>query len=512
MLLRYLPTFLFLCSHTLALNSSALSIEISDMLDSSHQLKSSYYSYLQSVENQKLTQSSSNPSFYLTLSPYIYNWERDSTNEGSGGGVIGDLSKATKISHRLLRNVSHKLSALQDGTAAQYDSVSKYDYTYSEYDAGVSYTLIDFGKQQANNEMAKLDTNNSLNSFESQKQNQILNGLDIYTQIVTSRNIILYAKHIKKQIQEDIKVNFSNKNTNQKDQTDQEKAKSTLNNIDSLIVQEKIALSKAINQYESVFGHKPKDIPDYKLLSIPKNKLPKSKKNFINKVEKENLDIITAKNNVLNNKENYKQTTARHYPTISGSVDSSLSYNGSGEDMKDENYTVTLSANYSTTFFTQGHEDKIAKLSILRSQEDFLDTKTNKLKNADQAWVSFELDKKQLEYQIEGIRKSQIFIKKATKEYNDGNRSLLDILDAKIQILKEGIALFKSYNSYTFQAFQMLEMQNSLSSDDIRTENIEIKIIMDQIFLDDLKVRKIFTKKDEDPEKVIQQIDEFLQI
>lgn len=506
---RYLPALLILSSQSFALNNSTFSLEIKDMIKNSHRLKSSYYSYLQSIENQKLTQSSSNPSFYLTLSPYIYNWERDSTDEGSGGGVVGDLAKATKISNRLLRNVSHKLRALQDGTAAQYDSVSKYDYTYSEYDAGVSYTLIDFGKQQANNEMAKLETKNSLNSFESQKQNQILNGLDIYTQIVTSRNIILYAKHIKKQIQEDIKVNFSDKN---KDQTDQEKAKSTLNNIDALIVQEKKALSKAINQYESVFGHKPKNIPDYKLLSIPKNKLPKSKKNFINTVEKENLDIITAKNNVLNNKENYKQTTARHYPTISGSVDSSLSYNGSGEDMKDENYTVTLSANYSTTFFTQGHEDKIAKLSILRSQEDFLDTKTNILKNADQAWVSFELDKKQLEYQIEGIRKSQRFIKKATKEYNDGNRSLLDILDAKIQILKEGIALFKSYNSYTFQAFQMLEMQNFLSSDDIRTENIEIKIIMDQIFLDDLKVRKNITKTDEDPEKVIQQIDEFLQI
>lgn len=507
---RYLPALIILSSQSFALNDSTFSLEIKDMIKNSHRLKSSYYGYLQSVENQKLTHAYSYPSFYLTFSPYVYYWERDSTDEGSSGGIVGDLSKATKVSHRLLRNVSHKLHALQSGSATtQYDYTSKYDYTYSEYDAGISYTFVDFGNQKATDAMAKIDTNNSLNNFEGQKQNHILNGINIYTQIVTSRNIILYAKKIKKQIQDDLALNFTGDNINI---TDKEKAKSTLSNIDALIVNEQKALSKAINQYESLFGHKPINIPEYKLLSIPKSKIPKSKKVFIDSVEKNNLNLISAKNSILSNKQNYKKTQASHYPTITGSIDSSLSYDASGNDTKSDDYSVTLSANYSTTFFTHGHEDKIAKLSIMRSQENFLDLKRQILKEADQAWIAFELNKEQLEYQLNGIHESETFIRKATKEYNDGSRSLLDVLDAKVQILKEGVTLFNSYNAFTIQAFQMLQMENNLNSDDAQTGKIDVKLILDQIFLEELTIRKRTVEQKEDPAKVIQQIDEFIQI
>lgn len=506
MLLRYLTLLLFVTQNSMALSTKALSKEINEMLDNSHLLKSSYYSYLQSIESQKLTHAYSYPSFYLTLTPYTYNWDRDSSDGSSSGGVVHDLKRTSKVTNLLLKNIAHKLHAVDNSTTADYVTVSKYDSTYSDYSTGISYTLVDFGSQKASDAMAKINTSNSYNNFNKDKQDHILNGLQIYTQIVTSRNIILYAKYIKKQIEKDLQIHNQ---ANQLDHTDHEKAKSTMSNIDAMIVNEEKKLSNAINQYEALFGHKPTDIPDYKLVSIPKNMLPQSKKSFIRSVAKNNLSIQAAKNNITSDKENYKKTKASHYPNISGSIDSSLSYDSGGDNMKSDSYSVTLSASYNTTFFTQGHEDKIAKLSILRSQENFLYTQRSILKNADQAWIDFNLDQKQLNLQIDGIRKAQEFIQHASKEYSEGKRSLLDVLDAKVDILKQAIALFDSYNAFTFQAFSMLEMKNELDAKDIKTENTDFKLIMDKIFLKDIEIRKNVVKN-EDPAKVIRQIDSIL--
>ena len=100
MLKRFVTILLFLAKIPWLYNG-ALSNEIREMLNNSHQLKASYYSYLQSVESQKLTHAYSYPSFYPTLTLIINNEiAQMKAHQAASLGIL----KNHLVTHRLLRN------------------------------------------------------------------------------------------------------------------------------------------------------------------------------------------------------------------------------------------------------------------------------------------------------------------------------------------------------------------------------------------------------------------------
>ena len=218
------------------------------------------------------------------------------------------------------------LNHLDNGVPLQYDEVYKSDNTSSSYSAGISHTFIDFGVSKAQNEMAKLSTKNTFNDYESSKQRHILEGLSVYAKIVASKKLIHYAEQVKEQINSEI---IKNKETELKG-ADLEKAKGMLITVDSIIIEQKRSLSKSISTYKYLFNHEPTDIDDFKLLAVSKDQLPKSKSSFVQSVKTQNLNLPTQEYQFKIARESYKLTKASEYPTISGSLSSSLAFNESG--------------------------------------------------------------------------------------------------------------------------------------------------------------------------------------
>lgn len=476
----------FFLTNASAYSTSALSKELNAMLDSSHSLKASYYAYLESIASQELTQASSNPSYSISLSPYQYSWSRTSSDPGISGGIVGDLGKVSKVSGHFLNNIGHMLDHLDNGVPLQYDEVWKTDNTSSSYSAGISHTFIDFGASKAQNEMAKLSTKNTFNDYESSKQSHILQGLTVYAKIVASKKIIYYAQQVKQQINSDI---IKNKETDLRG-ADLEKAKRMITTIDSIIVEQQSILSKSMSTYKYLFHHEPTDIDDFKLLTVSKDQLPKSKSSFVQSVKTQNLELANSRISIQNSKENYKLTHASEYPTISGSLSSSLSFNEGGKGFETDSYSVSFSVNYGGTFFTNGHKNKQAKLSILQSQEQYKDLESSTLNQAEQAWSELSLSKEQLDLQIKGIKESDKYITKTIEEYLNGTRSLIDVFEAKVEILKQSIVLINLYNAYTIQSFNILKMKNELNYKNIKTMTLYSKPVLDKALIKKIALRK----------------------
>ena len=99
--------------------------------------------------------------------------------------------------------------------------------------------------------------------------------------------------------------------------------------------------------------------------------------------------------------------------------------------MKDENYSVALTANYSTNLFSGKYKLKKARLNIEKNQEHLRDVKSQVMKNARQQWASFTLARLELEKKIAALKDQQVFIANTREAYLNGKRSLLDLTKAQ---------------------------------------------------------------------------------
>lgn len=477
-------------AHSYELNIQS---ELNQMLNDSHRIKATYYDYLVSIEQANLNRTYGYPSWYLTLSPYIHYYDRQSSDQSSSGGIAGikqDLLRARRTSSRLMRNIAHALQGVKDGTDATYEQITKTEYDYSEYDLGVSQTLFDFGAQSASNRSADLSAKNSKLRYISQKDQSLLTGLSTYIRITESRNIILFANRLLHTIEDDIKKMQKNKNSSL-NKTDLSKAKSTIASIESLIAKEKDNLSEAISSYHYHFGHNPKSISNLKLIAIPFDKMPKDMKSMLKAVESKNISLQLSRNNIKSSKENYNASWARQFPNITGRLDSTVSYDASNMDEQDENWTFTLSANYSTNFLSNHYSVKSAKLSILRDQESYKDLLDETIKQSKGIWGALIYSKEKLESERKALEEGNEFITKANKEYLAGKRSFLDILYAKTQLLYLGINMIKTHDRVTLQAYQALSLINSLNPKDIENKPDSSTLLLNKFFPPNKQADKI---------------------
>lgn len=429
--------------------SQSIQSDLNGMLNSFPQLRATYYSYLQSKENTKLTKTFGYPSWYVTLTPYNYYYYREEDPaSGSSSGFNGRLSS-------LLGGTS---------TSSNSDTVYEYNYHYSEADYGVSQVLIDFGRQSASNKISELGTQNFYNSYKSQQDSTMIQGMHAYIQIIESRNIILLCTRVLDSIKQDIKE-ANNKSPLTK--TDIKKAQANIAAIQGVIAKYNSELDSALASYRYFYGHEPKlPLNELRLLKLPKSKLPKSEKSAVKLALAQNLNIISAKNNVASSKESYKQAWSTQFPTLSIRLDGTYSDNANGDSEKIDDYTVSLSANYSTNVFSPYFRIKAAKYGVLSAQESLKNTNTSMQQSAESIWGGLKNFEDRLQANLAQMEAAVNFIEDASEEYKAGKRSLLDLLNAKTQVLSAGIQANKTYNRLVLQSYTMLSLINKLSVSD----------------------------------------------
>lgn len=451
--------------------------DLKTMLSSFPQLQATYYGYQQSKEHTNLTKTYGYPSWYLTYTPYNYYYYREH-----------DPASPTPAS---MNNLRSKLGLSTSSTSS--DSIIEYNYHYSELDYGASQVLFDFGAQRASNKMAELGTKNVFNRYQSQKDQTIIQGMHAYIQIIEARNILLLCSRLLDSIKQNIQ---EADNAAPLTQTDIKKAQATISQIQGIIAQYKGQLASGIASYKYYFGHEPKTpINELHMLKIPKNKLPKSEKEAVNSVLSQNLNIKSAQNNISSAKESYKQAWATQFPSLNVRFDGTYSDNANDASEKIDDYTISLSANYNANFLSPYYRVKGAKYGILSAQESLKNTRTSMTQSAQSVWGGLSNYTDKVNAELQQMNAAINFIKAATEEFKDGDRSLLDLLDAKMQVLNAGIEANNTYNQLVLQAYTMLSLTNKLSTEDARVaSNNELEKKLNKIFAKSVDSDKMFQK------------------
>lgn len=460
--------------------------DLKGMINSFPQLQATYYGYQQSKENTNLTKTYGYPSWYVTLTPYNYYYNRTDTPESSSASPVWQSLRAR-----------FNASAYSSGIS---ESITKYNYDYSQYNFGVSQILFDFGRQHASNKISELGTKNMYNSYQNQKDSTIIQGMHAYIQIIEARNILILCSRLLDSIKKDIQdANDASPLT----QTDIKQAQATVSQIQAIISQYKGQLATGMASYKYYFGHEPKTpIHELRLLQVPKSKLPKSQSEAISNVLKQNLNIKSAQNNILSAKASYNQAWSTQFPSLNVRLDGTYSDNASDESEKVSDYTVSVSANYNANLLSPYYRIKSAKYGILSAQESLKNTRTSMTQSTQSVWGTLSNYKDKVNAELKQMNAAIGFITDATQEFNAGERSLLDLLNAKMQVLNAGIEANKTYNQLVLQSYTMLSLLNKLSINDARVaNNNDLEKKLNQIFpkskASDDMYSKIVTNTDE---------------
>ena len=228
----------------------------------------------------------------------------------------------------------------------------------------------------------------------------------------------------------------------------------------SQLISARVDLNNAVSEYTSLVGETPGNII---LPELPKG-LPKDFIEAENRSEKNSMNIALAKLNLSLNKAKYDSLIASVMPKVSTSLSGTISETTKSGSTEGISLSLSLS---SPLFYTPATSSKNRELVAgSKALEYDLDETIRKTKlSAKLNMESFNSLLSQISAYEEELAAAKIAAISVQKETEFGAKTILDVLDADIDVVNAEIGLWQSKSDSINSALKLLSSLGELSTE-----------------------------------------------
>ena len=338
---------------------------------------------------------------------------------------------------------------------------------YRELDLSATQLIWDFGKTQADVEQATLGAKKAEAQLRNIEQNIILEAVSAYLGIIRAYETLGYAKQSEASIMKLTGLEESRVERGFGLATDILQAKSQLVGAQSTKIQADGALANARNRFRAVFNKEPGPEVDFPKLKLPLDLVPHDLDEAIALAIDNNLELVASKLEIEIAKQAAKSSeSSMYYPTLEGTGEIIHKHNAQGVlDTKVEK-KVYLELTYS---LYAGGLDKATYDAALESQKSaqysLNDLERSIRERVQNAWVTYEISKKNAQFLSNQADIAWEFLSLARKERQLGKRSLNDLLTGEVNYINSISAAVASETDMAIAVYNLLFSMSSLNTE-----------------------------------------------
>jgi len=194
-------------------------------------------------------------------------------------------------------------------------------------------------------------------------------------------------------------------------------------------------------------------------------RMPENQSDFIEEVLR--LNPFVASNVKVVQSFVAAEQAARHtdFPTLH--IESGASWNDNLDGVKGRNNDAFIMLRLRYDLFAGGGdkaEKGLAKYRSQQSQYDLDDVRRDIRRDAEQAWFSYQSSARRVSFLQDYTESAQTTLRAYVKQFNIGQRSLIDLLDAENELLRAKRQLVDAQNDLYLSKYQIMSLKGQLLS------------------------------------------------
>lgn len=307
-------------------------------------------------------------------------------------------------------------------------------------------TKSEFERQRAR-------TNSRAYESFSTAESTALRAAEVYLDVLTEQRLVGLAENNLKNHQEtyDRIVKRGERGVGSK--ADVQQALGRLALAKTNLLAEKNRHNDAVAAFINVVGRGPENLSDPKL---PTRQIPATLEELINTALDNHPEMKIADSDVVAAEQQYNAAKARFYPRIHAEIQGSSNFNVDGVKGTNKDLLGMIRGRYN---FTGGKD--IARrqetISELQQAKEIKDrTRREIIESVQLTWNAYETSREQLEYLKTHVEASKAALAAYRKQFNLGQRSLLDVLDQENEVFQARINYQNGLNEVAFSTYRVL--------------------------------------------------------
>ena len=202
-------------------------------------------------------------------------------------------------------------------------------------------------------------------------------------------------------------------------------------------------------------------------------KMPESESELVDSVLSNNIFLHSKLREVVSQKFQEKASISNHLPSLY--LESGASWNTNLDAVRGRNSDAFVMLRMRYDLFKGGADSANRRIEKRQTQSlrYELDDLQRALKSeASQAWYSYQSNSKRTNYLQDYVESAQTTKVAYAQQFNIGQRSLIDLLDAENELLKAKSQLHESQQILTLSKYQIIHLQGKL----LATLNLDLDV------------------------------------
>lgn len=348
------------------------------------------------------------------------------------------------------------------GTSGNYDP--------SEVSVTINQTVYDFGVISSRVATAEKITEKERAEQSLQQANLVLAAIEAQLGIIKANKVLGYAKSSEESIKTQTLMENARLKLGRGYATDVLQAKAQLAGAEASLIQAESQMQQAQYRYEAVFYEKLEGIEELEMLEVPHDLLPKSLAEAEQLVVETSPDVSAAKLRVDVAKAQRASIRKQEYmPDINLSLSHEDSRERDGVLGRRDDTKLELRFNWDFDFGMKARYSvqaaSYAAVSAAEKSNYIIVQATEEARNA---WTSWEVSRKRSKHLSNQVEISKQFLELAKHEREMGRRSLIDILNGEVALIRAQSDEAEVKVEEVISAFRLLRAIGRLNVDMFR--------------------------------------------
>lgn len=333
-----------------------------------------------------------------------------------------------------------------------------------DLDIKLSQLLYNFGKSNADLQVAKLQHSQSQATFDSTSQELVLAAVTAFLQLKRAEEVLKYANQSEVNIKKQTEMEDTRVKKGLGYSTDYLQSKTQLLGAQARRVRAEGELASAKNRAIAVFYRSAEEVSALDMVKSPIDLLPATLEEAEKEALKANPRLKASRFNVEAAKERITSTRGKQMPTIKGVLESEYMIDKEGIDgYRDEQLAkveFSWPLNLGFTVFNDVKASRKAYSAADKSDRDLRDLLVEEVRNAWDRLNTSRLNATLLRNQADI---AAAFLELARKEQQLGRRSLLDVLNGETSLINAQSNAAAAETDIAISAFTLLQTMGKLN-------------------------------------------------
>ena len=362
-------------------------------------------------------------------------------------------------------NAGIEMTGMLNGSLSQSFSGESGNYNNSHSDsisATLSKSLYDGGVADAQKSISQLSIDQKSLQIKILEQSVILEIVSIHLDTLVANFVRKLRERNLSRVSEQVEANKARYNVGAISKTVLAASEAHLARAQSQLIQSRVSLGNSVSTYSSLIGETPGELlfPDMPTI------LPDDVSEAEETALKKSMEIALAKLSIQLNDKKYNSLIASVMPTITSSLSATIS--DSTRSGYSESVSVSLSLK-SPIFYTPSTSSKNRELVASAKALSFdLDEVIRKTKlSVKTSYETLNASLSLIKAAEEELSAAKIAALGVRKENEFGAKTILDVLDAEIEVVNAEINLWQAKSDAILSSFKLLASMGWLSTESL---------------------------------------------